>query len=146
VPVSGAFYAKLHSTTPFRGPCEPNLNRSFIPILESHGQADNIIKYNGQRNREGATIPSIPSWLEGWAVRNGCAQGTKGNVEEIHGGVVNRTSWSCNSHKNVVTGYEIADWKHWWPTTQASGITKNHSTIFNATTLIMDFFEKHSLP
>ena len=144
-PVSGAFYEKLDSTTPLHGPCEPNPNRLSIPILEFHGQDDNTIKYNGQRNRDGATIPSIPSWLQGWAVRNGCASGTKGNVEAIDGGKVNKTSWTCNQHQSIVTGYEIAHWAHWWPTTEPSEETKNHSTILNATTLIMDFFERHFL-
>ncbi|MCJ1288332.1 hypothetical protein MMC26_007687 [Xylographa opegraphella] len=144
-PVSGAFYEQLGSTTPLVGPCEPNINRSSIPILEFHGQDDNIIKYNGQRNREGATIPTIPSWLEGWAVRNGCANGTNGHVENLHGGKVNKTSWSCNSHQNVVTGYKIAGWAHWWPTTERSDKTKDHLTVLNATTLIMDFFGKHAL-
>ncbi|MCJ1417235.1 hypothetical protein MMC32_003577 [Xylographa parallela] len=144
-PVSGAFYEKLGSTTPLGGPCEPNKNRSSIPILEFHGQDDNTIKYDGQSDRDGATIPSIPSWLEGWAVRNGCANGTKGHVESIHGGKVNRTSWSCDSHDDVVTGYEIADWAHWWPTTERKESTKNHATVLNATTLIMDFFGEHSL-
>ncbi|MCJ1390933.1 hypothetical protein MMC18_003794 [Xylographa bjoerkii] len=144
-PVSGAFYARLDSTTPLDGPCEPNRNRSSIPILEFHGQADNIIKYNGQCDRDGATIPSIPSWLEGWAVRNGCANGTKGDIESIHGGEVIKTSWSCNSQKDVVTGYKIAHWEHWWPTTDASKKSKNHSTILNATSLIMDFFGGHLL-
>ena len=144
-PVSGAFYEKLHSTTPLVGPCEPNTYRSSIPILELHGQDDNTIKYNGQRDRDGATIPAIPSWLEGWAVRNGCANSTKGYVESIHDGRVNKTSWSCNAHQDVVTGYEIADWAHWWPTTERSEKSKNHATILNATTLIMDFFGKHLL-
>ncbi|MCJ1404525.1 hypothetical protein MMC11_007751 [Xylographa trunciseda] len=144
-PVSGAFYEKLNSTIPLGGPCEPNRNRSSVPILEFHGQADNTIRYNGQRDRDGAKIPSIPSWLGGWAVRNGCANGTEGNVESLHGGKVNKTSWSCNSHKDVVMGYEIADWAHWWPTTRASARTKNHFTVLNATTLIMDFFGSQSL-
>ncbi|MCJ1387093.1 hypothetical protein MMC17_010222 [Xylographa soralifera] len=144
-PVSGAFYAKLDSTTPLGGPCEPNTNRLSIPILEFHGQEDNTIKYNGQPDRDGATIPSIPSWLEGWAVRNGCANGTNGHVESMHDGKVNKTSWSCNSHEDVVAGYEIAHWAHWWPTTEDSDKTKNHSTVLNATTLIMDFFGKHVL-
>ncbi len=69
-PVSGAFY-------PIDGGCRPT---HPLPIIEVHGTADRVVPYTGNDRLE-----SIPDWLAGWAVRNGCVGSAT---------TAQRTAWS----------------------------------------------------
>jgi poly(3-hydroxybutyrate) depolymerase len=51
-------------------PCNPG--RPKIPITEVHGYYDTTIPY-GDGARNGAYLPSIPYWAQGWALRDGLA-------------------------------------------------------------------------
>lgn len=80
-PVSGAFYtANTTSNTcdPETIPYNPDINparnctpgRLSIPMLEFHGLADKTISYTGGVRRK-ACLPTIPHWIQTWAVRDG---------------------------------------------------------------------------
>ena len=144
-PVSGAFYENKHKSRPFDGPCEPSKDRSSIPILEFHGQEDNVIAYNGNASDHGYPLPPIPSWLGDWACMNGCEKGTLGNSSFSPDGFVNKTTWTCNGHDDIVTGYWIKDLKHWWPSTVPNDDNPHHPTMLNASSIILDFFRQHTL-
>jgi poly(3-hydroxybutyrate) depolymerase len=51
-------------------PCNPG--RPKIPITEAHGYYDTTIPYGGGA-RNGAYLPSIPYWVQEWALRDGLA-------------------------------------------------------------------------
>ena len=152
-PVSGAFYENKTEPTPLDGPCQPN--RSSIPILEFHGQNDTIIPYDGKdcprRCRHEpchCPLPSIPSWLEEWALLNQCPGGTPGNesfsVDDYI--TVNKTTWTCGGNEDIVTGYWIQDLGHVWPSTAPNDDNHGNVTVLNASNIIIDFFKNHTLP
>ncbi|MCJ1468746.1 hypothetical protein MMC07_007376 [Pseudocyphellaria aurata] len=133
-PVSGAFYRD------FMGPCYPS--RSSIPILEFHGGADKTILYEGgeDASQRGVTV-SIPSWLQDWAVRDGCTDpfsNTTVVLPEDGGMSVQRTTWDCNGQDGIVSHYFSENLTHVWPNETNAG--------YNATSVILDYFYAHPLP
>jgi len=146
--VSGAFYENAAGTTPLDGLCAPNTTRTSIPILEFHGQDDCTIPYTGgAHNTCGVTkaLPPIPTWLEGWARKNGCAAHKAGNSSVEFGGAVNRTTWRCGGGEEVVMGYWVRGLEHWWPSTQPNDDNPDHATVLDATRVIMEFFGERTL-
>jgi poly(3-hydroxybutyrate) depolymerase len=134
-PVSGAFYEN-------QPPCAPG--RTPIPIMEFHGSADQTIPYNGgQRRRE--TLPPIEEWLGDWATRNGCANGTTPTLSELFDGNVEKRTWTCDCSEDIVTGYKISGLGHAWPATHPNP-DNNGTTFLDATPIIMQFFNAHTLP
>jgi len=59
------------------GPSDPSSCRPEAPVgvLEVHGDADDLILYEGGTTSRGAAYPSAEDTVRGWAERNGCAGG-----------------------------------------------------------------------
>ncbi|TAQ86346.1 hypothetical protein B7494_g5325 [Chlorociboria aeruginascens] len=145
-PVSGAFY--IQNTTECVGtvpqtiviPCNPG--RNPLPIIEFHGSADKVIKYaGGARKKE--CLPTIPHWVREWSKREGF-------------GLTNLTTALFDNHVQeyqyggafgelgIVTHYLTDGLGHAWPSTLPND-DNSLGTFYNATPIIMDFFNKHPL-
>lgn len=135
-PVAAAFYKNLI------GECNPG--RADIPILEFHGQYDDVIPYEGGMRHNQPLFP-IPVWLQDWASRDGC-EGSMANVTvPLYDGVVKRSSWKCSGKTAIVAGYYTHDLGHTWPSTAPNLDNKTGHTVYNATPIIMEFFKSHPL-
>jgi len=142
--IAGAYYA------PGKGEkdCHPadvvitcNPGRKPVPIFETHGSADSVISYKGGPRR-GGCLPTIPHFMKAWALRNGMS---KANVTtHLYNGNVKKYQWGKSSGvAGVNTHYWIKGLGHAWPSTKPNDDTKG--TYFDATPLIMDFFNKWTL-
>jgi poly(3-hydroxybutyrate) depolymerase len=142
-PVSAANYLLADGKEPA---CHPS--RSPIPLLEFHGWKDTTIFYEGGNNtRDDGVTPPIPEWIDDWATRDGCtvSQNHTTMLCSSKKPVVTHYSWDCKGVEGVVQHYNISNLHHDWPSIDGNSET-TRSTCFNATTLIMDFFGKHTLP
>lgn len=137
-PVSGAFYTDANGTD-----CTPA--RSPLPILEFHGADDTTIPYAGGRGA-GGQLPSIPTWLSRWAVRDGCSAPPTNTTVDEYGGVVHHTSYNCRGYKGIVQGYKIDGLAHVWPSTESNPDNKGVPTVIEATKVIIDFFNDYTKP
>ena len=124
-------------------PCDAG--RSNIPILAFHGGADPTIAYGGGP-RQGACLPAVRHWIRGWAARDGL-QGTERNTSlpdsaEVRNGV--RSAWRDD---RVVLVYDGDQAPHDWPSTVANSDNEGKNlTSFNATDMILDWFDGWKLP
>jgi len=71
------------------------------PILESHGEKDATIKYDGGVSHN-ASLPDIRSWIAWWAQRDGCASICADCKTEVQEKGYNVISYSCGGLKDVV--------------------------------------------
>lgn len=124
-PISGNFYA-------IPGGCQPGRP---LPILEIHGTADPILPYNGIPASENPRwpLPSIPDWLHGWAMRDGCATGSAVFLRTP--GVVGER-WSNCQGDSAVVHYRMIGEGHSWPR-----MIGNRS----GTAVIWDFLQSYEL-
>jgi hypothetical protein len=127
--------------------CKPN--RSPIPVIEFHGDEDDMIHYNGRDNFDGATYP-IDDWLRTWSDRNGC-DFDKGNKEQLFDGRVSKYKWDCGeSDKSVLQHYILHGIGHAWPSISLLRddeiVGSEDPMIFDATPIIKEFFDSHELP
>ncbi|BEL12807.1 PHB depolymerase family esterase [Actinoplanes sichuanensis] len=124
--VSGAFY-------PQGGVCEP---RRPVPVLEIHGSADTTIPYDGSTAK---SLPPIPTWLAGWASRNGCAATP---VTSTPIATVTRYTWKhCAA---AVEHLRIDGLGHDWPSTTPN-LDSDVPSVLDATPIIWRFFRAHRL-
>ena len=150
-PVSGAYYVDsvpCHPDT-VTLPCSPG--RSDIPILAFHGGNDSVIYYDGG-DRKHQCLPSIPHWIQSWASRDGLDD-SKNQSTHL---ATNTTKYSfgpssgCDSSGdsslvNLVYNSFIG---HDWPSTERNDDNDkpdHYVASFNATPLILDFFEQYPL-
>ncbi|WP_370942312.1 PHB depolymerase family esterase [Amycolatopsis sp. cg5] len=112
-PVAGAFYSEA-------GACNPTRH---VPIKDFHGTADTVIPYTGNPDKG---LPSIPSWLAAWAVRDGC----DGSTSRVEGRVTYRQWQGCSLEHVKIDGLG-----HDWPAADP-----------DASALIWQFFTAHPLP
>jgi polyhydroxybutyrate depolymerase len=117
--VSGAY-------PPFPGGCHPSRP---VPILEIHGTADKIVPYNGT-----SLLPTIPDWLAGWAVLDGCHRQPTIFYQSAN---ITGERWTRCSGNVMLEHYRIDGGKHQWPKT-ANGL--------DATSTIWSFLQDYSLP
>ncbi|KAH7032651.1 Alpha/Beta hydrolase protein [Microdochium trichocladiopsis] len=169
-PVAGAYYYPYPNPatnscrpTTDKLPCDPG--RADIPILAFHGGDDIVIDYEGG-DRRGACTPDIPYWAEQWALRDGldtldmgtytsasAIEGSLGSVIEKLGGSAERYTYGSGTTAGLVqlvfAGKNVG---HVWPAdffriSQSSGqAVGTGTTQFNASSLIMDFFGRYTLP
>lgn len=146
-PVSGAYYidslttdAECADPAAVEIPCDAG--RSGIPIMAFHGGADPTIDYEGGMRTY--CLPAVRHWAEAWADRNGL------NVSEVDNstiagsdnGVV--SSWGGGLVNLVYDGDDI---EHDWPSVLGNADNEGETyAAFNASSWIIDFFSKHSLP
>lgn len=111
-----------------------------IAVLAIHGTADEQVAYTGN-DLEGHHFnnPSVPARMAQWARRNRCAAATV--VDRPFPQVV-RTTWQhCARGADTVLWTAIGG-PHAWPSTVG---LKGRYFTFDATRVILDFFDRHSL-
>lgn len=144
-PVSGAFYVAGSSDDNCDAqhitiPCSPG--RNPLPILEFHGSADGTIPYSGG-GRRGECLPTIPHWVREWSKREG--YGLTNKTTSLYDGKVLKYEYGGGSGQlGIVTHYLTEGLGHAWPSTEPND-DNSKGTYFNATPLIMDFFNKYTL-
>jgi len=139
-PVSAAIYLDAKNNTP---PCNPS--RTPVPLMEFHGYLDDTIAYNGFFRRGFFTYP-IPQYIHDWAVRDGCSKKRKSTLCTGKGqSEVIEYEWKCRGVKDALVHYNISNIGHDWPSTYPNE-DGDLTTCFDATTKIMEFFERHPLP
>lgn len=123
--VSGSFFSSIEQS------CAPSRP---VPILDFHGSADDVVPYDGGGD-EG--FLAIPSWLGGWAARDGCAK-TPQAVSAPDG--VSGEQWTGCQGGSVVVHYRIEGAGHEWP----GGDGSTH--VIDASQVAWSFFQAHPLP
>ena len=142
-PVSGAYFQYN-----YEGPCVGSIvpitcaPSREIPILEFHGDADPVIAYNGGLHR-GACLPSVPHFVRQWSKRDGL--GLRNKTTSLFGGNVLEYQFGTGEELGLVTHYKIHGLGHAWPSTKPNSDNPN-GTYFNATPIIMSFFDRYILP
>ncbi|HEY4022928.1 MAG TPA: hypothetical protein VGM75_29840 [Pseudonocardiaceae bacterium] len=131
--VSGAFYPQ--STVG----CTPG---TPVSLVEFHGTADTVIKYDGDASRQGSTLPAIMDWMQGWAVHDQCA--VTPTSTDIASDVVAFAYPGC-AWGSSVEHYRVIGGGHTWPgATVHNG--PGHTTLsISATAVMWQFFLSHPL-
>jgi len=143
-PVSGAFYVDTLPCKPSTVtiPCNPG--RDNIPMLEFHGGIDTTIRYTGGK-RKGKCLPSIPHWIQEWALRDNLGlQNSTSNLSTDSFVIM----FGEGEREGLVTHVFDPNIGHDWPSTvpnSDSELDGDPVASFNATPIIMKFFENHSL-
>ncbi|KAH8846984.1 hypothetical protein MCOR03_008377 [Pyricularia oryzae] len=147
-PVSGAYYI-LDQT---KKTCEPTADvpipcdteRTDTPILAFHGGADPTIPYRGiYRSGTRSCLPDIRHWVREWAFRDGL-KGTQDNstIQGSQNGV--KSAWK---DERVTLFYDGDNIPHDWPSlVENSDNAGGPTAAFNASDIILPWFERWSLP
>ncbi|EXJ70405.1 uncharacterized protein A1O5_06473 [Cladophialophora psammophila CBS 110553] len=143
-PVSGAYYVDSLPCMPTTVdlPCSPG--RPQIPVLAFHGGNDTTIPYTGEE-RKGECLPSIPHFIQEWALREGL--GTTNITTPVANDTV-KYSYGVGRDAGLVALVFDSDIGHDWPSTAPNGDNQHaghHPASFNATLIILDFFQRHRL-
>jgi polyhydroxybutyrate depolymerase len=108
-----------------------------VPVLALHGRADASVPYEGGRaaqSRGKSSTISVARSVGLWVDANGCDPAPQ--VEAMHGGRVERRSWSgCGDDAEVVL-YSLEGWGHDWPQEEPLG-------GFDALATLGRFFARH---
>ncbi|OQV07348.1 hypothetical protein CLAIMM_11798 [Cladophialophora immunda] len=144
-PVSGAYYVDSSPCMPTTVslPCSPG--RSEIPLLAFHGGNDTTIPYAGEE-RKGECLPSIPHFIQEWALRE--ALGTRNITTPVANDTV-KYSYGMGHDASLVALIFDSDIGHDWPSTAPNDDNQHaghHPASFNATPIILDFFQQYRLP
>ncbi|KIY01593.1 uncharacterized protein Z520_03145 [Fonsecaea multimorphosa CBS 102226] len=144
-PVSGAYYVDSSPCVPTTVdlPCSPG--SSEIPLLAFHGGNDTTIPYAGEE-RKGECLPSIPHFIREWALREGLGTG---NITTPVANDTVKYSYGMGHDASLVALIFDADIGHDWPSTapnEDNQVTGHHPASFNATPIILDFFQRYRLP
>lgn len=129
-PVAGAYYPGT----------DEDCDGAAAPIIEFHGTGDATMKYNGGESH-GAVYPSVPSWLDMWAQRNGCESSSTKQFSSD----TTRTSWRQCDLGNDLVHLAIADGGHTWPGQLAYSGGGYATSAFNASDVMFKFFTSHPL-
>jgi poly(3-hydroxybutyrate) depolymerase len=155
-PVSGAYYNSSITTSSdcnaLKMPIECNPGRSDIPIMAFHGGADPRIPYFGGFSTEKkACLPDIRYWAKQWAKRDKDTSKKLHNTtipdftpKDIKADGATIMAFGDNGLVNLVfDGWDIP---HDWPSTFENPDNDGKNlAVFNASTMIMDFFQSHQL-
>lgn len=138
-PVSGAYYIDNSTCDPDTIPIPCSPGRKNIPLLAFHGGKDTTIACNGGA-RKGQCLPSIPHFIQEWAARDNLAAS---NVTEP----LAKNTVVYNFGDGLVELVYDSVIGHDWPSTVRNAdnsVHGHHPASFNATPIIMDFFQAHS--
>ncbi len=84
-----------------------------VPMIAFHGDADNIVPYEGGRVWIAPLpFPNVPQWVASWAQRNRCAPKP---VEWPAAADVRRTQYTGCADNAVVVLYTVKGGGHTWP-------------------------------
>ena len=151
-PVSAAFYVSAphfgdtcHAATVNITPCDPGRP---VPIIDFHGGADGTIRYTGGA-RKGGCLPTIPHWVRTWAGYDGLSKKNVSRPLTDEGAVL--YEWGAAEGKRgfVTHVFSGPDVDHSWPSifdNPDNILHEDGPASFNATTMILEFFEKYPLP
>ncbi|KAF7959413.1 hypothetical protein EAE96_001033 [Botrytis aclada] len=145
-PVSGAFYIDTQPCFPNNVTISCSPGRPKIPMLEFHGGDDSTIHYDGQANRSNQCIPTVPHWVHQWALRDKLELKNTTNDLTIDTVVY---SYGKGEDEGLVQHVFDRNLDHDWPSTVLNADLIGHGegpASFNATPIILDFFQKHTLP
>lgn len=153
-PVSGAFYttgATSSLTSCDNVPrnlvqtCNPG--RGDIPLLDFHGGNDTTISIDGGL-RKGGCLPDVRTYVANWAARDGLSSSP--SLSKVINGSAELYRYGSGADAGLVTFvYDGDHVNHDWPATIANTDNEDHGSgpaTFNASTMIMEFFKKYSLP
>src|SRR5712691_1465145 len=129
-PVSGSY-------PPYPGGCHPVRP---VSILEFHGTSDPTVPYNGSMSKQ---LPSILTWLQGWATRDGCTRGPTVFYKQAN---VTGLEWTNCQRNAIVIQYRISGEGHIWPFITFNEPGGTAVSSLSASALIWSFFQQHPLP
>lgn len=113
-------------------------------MLAFHGGNDSTIAYlGGERKNE--CLPTIPHFIEEWAARDGL--GEKNVTTPLAADTVTY-SFGHGSRAGLVELIYESNIGHDWPSTVPNAdntVAGHHVASYNATPIILDFFEAHPL-
>lgn len=143
-PVSGAYYVDTLPCMPSTviNPCAAS--RKDIPFLAFHGGNDTVISYEGGE-RKNACLPTIPHFIQEWAARDGL--GDKNVTIPLSPDTVIYRYGNGFNNGLVELIYDSVI-GHDWPSTLPNAdneVAGHHPASFNATPIILEFFERHTL-
>ncbi|VUC31144.1 unnamed protein product [Clonostachys rosea] len=125
-------------------PCSPG--RTDVPILEFHGGNDTTANYRGDyARRPGECLPSVPWWIESWVKNNGLD--TKGNTRQLAANTPTTTitEYGSGDKEGLVTHVFDSKLGHHWPSKSKNSDNNGKVAKFEATPMILDFFDAHPL-
>lgn len=143
-PVSGAYYIDTLPCLPSTVSIPCSATRKDIPILAFHGGNDTTISYlGGERKNE--CLPTIPHFIQEWAIRDGL--GVSNVTTPVAADTVAYTFGRGAETGSVGLIYE-SNIGHDWPSTEPNAdntVAGHHVANYNATPIILKFFESHPL-
>jgi len=135
--VFAAFGTVAGAYSEIPGGCEPERP---VPMITLHGTGDSIVPYEGR----GVTLPFIPDWVEGWALRNACA--AEPQTIAIEDSVEALVYDECAGGVSV-RFYTVEDGGHIWYGAPPNIFVPNETdATINASAVMWDFFAQYSLP
>jgi poly(3-hydroxybutyrate) depolymerase len=143
-PVSGAYYIDTLPCYPSTVDVPCSTSRSDIPLLAFHGGNDTTIAYLGGE-RKSECLPAIPHFIEQWALRDGL--GVSNVTTSL---AVNTTAYTFGHgvQSGLVGLVYESNIGHDWPSTKPNAdntVVGHHVANYNATPIILSFFESHPL-
>ncbi|KAI9718089.1 MAG: hypothetical protein M1812_004347 [Candelaria pacifica] len=158
-PVSGAFYdnAPVSDCAPQTAPITCNPGRRDIPILEFHGSQDKTIPYSGGLNTRGnGCLPTVPHWVREWSKRDGygLTNVTTARPDLVSKGTDRATAvtmyeYGTDQKRGIVTHFLTEGLGHTWPSKEKNDDNSDKNPViagYDATPIILDFFQKWTLP
>jgi poly(3-hydroxybutyrate) depolymerase len=115
-------------------------------MLEFHGGKDKTISYSGQADRSNECLPTIPHWVREWAKRDGL--GLRNVTTQLTKDTLVYT-YGTGNETGLVTHVFDSSIGHDWPSTKPNDdSTRNgdNPATFNATSIILEWFQKYILP
>jgi polyhydroxybutyrate depolymerase len=127
--VEGAFY---HAP----GGCNPSRP---IPVLEIHGQADELAPYNGDSAK---MIASVQTYLDAWLDHDRCQHTSKVIFQKSD---VTGIEWPACADGTVVEHYRISDGGHTWPGSSPIPSLGYTTKTIDANVVIWNFLSQYEL-
>jgi poly(3-hydroxybutyrate) depolymerase len=123
-------------------PC--SAGRNDIPLLAFHGGNDTTISYNGGERKD-ECLPTIPHFIQEWAERDGLGDD---NVTIPLSSNTVMYRYGRGYDTGLVELVYDAVIGHDWPSIALNAdneVEYHHPASFNATPIILKFFESHPL-
>jgi len=157
---SSTIFSKSHSNHALSMNTAQCHHKPLTPIINIHGLADDTIPYNGSPDRKGRMLPSIPSYLQTWAKRNGCQEPYYAMKNtSIHHHQATLMQWMCDSssggggggdgsdndgvgYRPDIDHYAVRELKHAWPALMPND--DGPVSVIDGSEVIYNFFNQWS--